>query len=64
MSIEVLAQVVVFYNNHSMMIVLFYEKFITECDNYGMIATTNTLSKWSAKIGSTWDVYMTLVMML
>ena len=53
MSIEVLAQVVVFYNNHSMMIVLFYEKIITECDNYGMIATTNTLSKWSAKIGST-----------
>ena len=33
MSIEVFAQIAVFYNNHSMMIVLFYEKFITECDN-------------------------------
>ena len=33
MSIEVLSQIVVFYNNHSMMIVLLYEKFITECDN-------------------------------
>lgn len=33
MSIEVLAQIVVFYNNDYLMNALFYEKIIIECDN-------------------------------